>query len=161
MRWKLIAALVQLMEGGVSGRYAEVCGCRAADVGTLLEGFACEEVTIKVANKGQGVMVKEDLVTHKSIKEDLAFPAYQRPQLQTYQPVGSVSLAFFAHFCALHHLGHHLLHILLSSPYHAARVKRTPRAARSKPRRSQKLRIRPLQQPAKLRRPASRQQRGD
>ena len=58
----------------------------------------CEEVTIMVANKGEGVMVKEDLVTHRSIKEDLAFPAYQRPQLQTYQPVGSVSLAFFAHF---------------------------------------------------------------
>ena len=116
MRRKLIAALGQLMEGGVSGRSAEVCGCRAADVGTLLEGFACEEVTIKVANKGQGVMVKEDLVTHRSIKEDLAFPAYQRPQLQTYQPVGSVSLAFFAHFCALHHLGHHLLRILLHLP---------------------------------------------
>ena len=53
---------------GVSGGSAEVCGCRAADVGTLLEGFACEEVTIKVANKGQGVMVKEDVVTHRSIK---------------------------------------------------------------------------------------------
>ena len=60
MRRKLIAALPG--GGGVSGRSAEVCGCRAADVGTLLEGFACEEVTIKVANKGQGVMVKENLV---------------------------------------------------------------------------------------------------
>ena len=80
--------------GGVSGGSAEVCGCRATDVGTLLEGFVCEEVTIMVANKGEGVMVKEDLVTHRSIKEDAAFPAYQRPQLQTYQPVGSVSFAF-------------------------------------------------------------------
>ena len=79
MRRKLIAALGQLMEGGVSGRSAEVCGCRAADVGTLLEGFACEEVTIKVANKGEGVMVKEDLVTHESTKEDVALPARQRP----------------------------------------------------------------------------------
>ena len=148
--------------GGVSGGSAEVCGCRATDVGTLLEGFVCEEVTIMVANKGEGVMVKEDLVTHRSIKEDAAFPAYQPPRMQTLpacrQRLARLFSADSTHFIIF---GHTLFASSFASPYHAAHIKRTPRAARSKPRRSQKLRIRPLQQPAKLRRPASRQQRGD
>ena len=80
--------------GGVSGGSAEVCGCRATDVGTLLEGFVCEEVTIMVANKGEGVMVKEDLVTHMSIEEDAAFLPINHPVYRRYQPVGNVSLDF-------------------------------------------------------------------